>query len=79
MKWLISAISLVAFAALSFWFYHDRSMESLGACLAALAAFLGTLLVPKLRKAKSENLTMKQKGVKGSKNYQAGESINITK
>lgn len=57
------------------WLYYQRELEPLITSIGLVATLIAQLYDD--RNSNSDNLTMKQKGGKGSTNYQARGDINI--
>ena len=74
-KKILIVLNIAGLLASLVWLYNQRELEPLITSIGLVATLIAQLYSD--RNNSSDNLTMHQKGGKGSKNYQSNGDINI--
>lgn len=72
---ILIVLNIAALLVSLIWLYNEQELEALIASITAFATLVALSYAGK--SSDSDNLTMKQKGGKGSTNYQSKGNINI--
>lgn len=72
---ILIVLNIAGLLASLVWLYNQRELEPLITSIGLVATLIAQLYAD--RNNNSDNLTMKQKGGKGSTNYQSKGDINI--
>lgn len=74
-KKILIVLNIAGLLASLVWLYYQRELEPLITSIGLIGTLIAQLYADK--NSNSDNLTMKQQGGKGSKNYQSKGDINI--
>lgn len=75
LKSILIILNILALLGSFCWLIHDKSWEPLITCIGLIASLIS--LICSNDDSNDKNFSMKQKGGKNSKNYQAKGDINL--
>lgn len=72
---ILTILNIAGLLGAIYWLYKEQTMEPLVTTIGLIASLIA--LIYNKTKSESKKVIMKQKGGKGSKNYQSKGDINI--